>query len=121
VCLYGIFISGVTLDDQKLVDGALYGLGAARLTPLEASWTASIQVPKRGPVVGCGCKSGGRGRSLTVMIAVAEVMWHRGVDLYGYQNMALKNPSTLGCNSCLAPIPSRSTRICQAHRHAKHR
>ena len=27
ICLYGIFISGVTLDDQVLVNTTLYGLG----------------------------------------------------------------------------------------------
>ena len=45
---------------------------------------------------GADAKAEDGAASLTVMIAVAEVMWHRGVDLYGYQNMALKNPFDAG-------------------------
>jgi len=33
VCLYGIFISGVTLDDQDLVNGTLYGVGGTKEKP----------------------------------------------------------------------------------------
>ena len=31
-----------------------------------------------------------------MLTSVAEVMWHHGVDLYSYQNMALKRPFDAG-------------------------
>ena len=39
-----------------------------------------------------------------MLTSVAEVMWHRGVDLYSYQNMALKRPFDAG----IPPISTSS-------------
>ena len=33
--------------------------------------------------------------SLSVLVSVAEVMWHHGVDLYSHQQLALKRPFDL--------------------------
>ena len=97
VCLYGIFISGVTLDDQKLVDGALYGLGGSKANTTGGFMDCfNPKYLNADRLWGADAKAEDGAASLTVMIAVAEVMWHRGVDLYGYQNMALKNPFDAG-------------------------
>jgi hypothetical protein len=46
--------------------------------------------------------------SLAIMISVAEVMWHHGVDLYSYQKMAMKKPFDAGLSLMLpsAAVPS---------------
>lgn len=97
VCLYGIFIAGVTLDDQKLVDGALYGLDGTRANPSGGFMDCFKPKYIRADVMwGADTKAEDGAASLTVMTEVAEVMWHRGVDLYGYDNMALKKPFDAG-------------------------
>ena len=97
VCLYGIFLSGVTLDDQKLVDGTLYGLGGTEANPTGGFMDCfNPKYMNVDSIWGADAKAEDAAASLTVMASVAEVMWHRGVDLYGYQDLALKKPFDAG-------------------------
>jgi hypothetical protein len=93
VCLYGIFISGVTLDDQDLVNGTLYGVGGTKEKPtggfMDCFKPACIRDDR---LWGADQKPEDQIASLAIMISVAEAMWHRGVDLYSFQDKALKKP-----------------------------
>ena len=91
VCLYGVFIAGETLNDQSLVDLALYGqLGTKdKVTGgfMDCFQPACL---RDGVVWGADTKPGEQMASACVLTTVTEVMWHHGVDLYGYQQAALK-------------------------------
>jgi len=97
VCLYGIFISGVTLDDQDLVAGTLYGLGGTMEKPtggfMDCFGPACIREDR---LWGADEKPEDQMASLAILTSVAEVMWHRGVDLYSHQDRALKKPFDAG-------------------------
>ena len=106
ICLYGIFLSGVTLDDQVLVDATLYGLGGNPENPdggfLSCFAPTCMRVDGRwGP----NRDDADRFASLSVLIGVAEVMWHHGVDLYSRQQFALKRPFDLACRPPRPPRP----------------
>jgi hypothetical protein len=91
VCLYGVFIAGVTLNDQAMEDLALYGQGGTRehLTGgfMDCFKPACL---RDGVVWGADKKIEEQMAALCVLTTVAEVMWHRDVDLYGYQDKAMK-------------------------------
>jgi hypothetical protein len=91
VCLYGIFISGIVLEDQALVDPALYGLGGTK-EKITGGFLSDFgpATLRDGVIWGGATKADDRMASVAVMTTVAEVMRHRGVDLYGYQGRALK-------------------------------
>jgi hypothetical protein len=105
VCLYGIFIAGVTLDDQATVNGTLCGLGGSPEKPTGGfmdCFTASAPLCLRDDCLwGADPKPEDQMASLAIMTSVAEVMWHHGVDLYGYQNQALKKPFDAGLSLLL--------------------
>jgi len=92
VCLYGIFIAGETLNDQSLVDLALYGPGGTK-DKLTGGFMDCFKpyVLSEGVAWGAGTsKIDDQLAAASVLTAVAEVLWHRGVNLYGYQDAALK-------------------------------
>jgi hypothetical protein len=97
VCLYGIVISGVTLGDQDMVTGTLYGLGGTTEKPtggfMDCFRPAYIREDR---LWGADEKPEDQIASLAIMTSVAEVMWRRGVDLYSHQDMALKKPFDAG-------------------------
>jgi hypothetical protein len=111
VCLYGVFISGVTLNDEALVDSALYGLGGSREKPdggfLDCFKPSCLRDDGRW---GVDEKPEDQVVSVCVLTSVAEVMWHHGVDLYGYQNVALKRPFDAGVppTTAISPTPTTS-------------
>lgn len=91
VCLYGVFIAGVTLDDQALVNLALYGPSGTqdKVTGgfMDCFKPACMH---DGIVWGADTKIDDQMAALSVLTTVAEVMWHHGKDLYGYQDEAMK-------------------------------
>jgi hypothetical protein len=91
VCLYGIFIAGETLGDQALMDLSLHGPGGSQDNVtggfLDCFKPACL---RDGVVWGADTKIEEQMAALCVLTTVAEVMWHRGVDLYGYQDSAIK-------------------------------
>jgi hypothetical protein len=91
VCLYGVFIAGETLNDQPLVNLALYGPGGTgdKVTGgfMDCFNTACL---RDGTVWGADTKPEEQMAAVCVLTTVAEVMWHHGVDLYDYQDKALK-------------------------------
>jgi hypothetical protein len=91
VCLYGLFITGVTLNDQALLDSALYGPGGTKDNVtggfMDCFKPACL---REGVVWGADTKIEEQMAALCVLTTVAEVMWHQGTDLYGYQNTAMK-------------------------------
>jgi hypothetical protein len=91
VCLYGVFVAGVTLNDQALVDLALYGRGGNKdkVTGgfMDCFKPACLH---DGVVWGADTKIEEQMAAVCVLTTVAEVMWRHGVDLYGYQDMAIK-------------------------------
>ena len=105
VCLYGIFISGVTLDDQDMVKGTLYGLGGSKEKPTGGFMDCFNPSPptclRDDRLWGADQKPEDQIASLAIMISVAEVMWHHGVDLYSYRNMAMKKPFDAGLSLIL--------------------
>jgi hypothetical protein len=97
VCLYGVFISGVTLNDEVLVDSALYGLEGSREKPAGGFFDCFKPSCLRDDCLwGADEKTEDQIVSVCVLTSVAEVMWHHGVDLYSYQNMALKRAFDAG-------------------------
>lgn len=91
VCLYGLFIAGETLNDQALVDLSLYGPGGTK-DKLTGGFMDCFKPDclRDGVVWGADTKLEEQVAAVCVLTTVAEVMWHRGVDLYGYQDKALK-------------------------------
>jgi hypothetical protein len=91
VCLYGLFVAGVTLNDQALVDLALYGPDGTKdhVTGgfMDCFKSACL---RDGVIWSADTKVEEQMAALCVLTTVAEVMWHHGVDLYGYQDMAMK-------------------------------
>jgi hypothetical protein len=91
VCLYGLFVAGVTLDDQALEDLSLYGPGgnSDRVTGgfMDCFKPACLH---EGVIWGADTKPEDQMAAASVLTTVAEVMWHRGVDLYAYQDQAMK-------------------------------
>jgi len=91
VCLYGVFITGETLNDQALVDLALYGPGGTKNKVTGGFMDCFNPACLRDGVVwGADTKIEEQMAAVCVLTTVAEVMWHHGVDLYAYQDMALK-------------------------------
>jgi hypothetical protein len=91
VCLYGLFIEGVTLNDQAQVDLALYGPGGTKDKVTGGFMDCFNSACLRDGVVwGADTKIEEQMAAVGVLTTVAEVMWHRGVDLYGYQEAAMK-------------------------------
>jgi hypothetical protein len=91
VCLYGVFVAGVTLNDQPLVDLALYGPGGTK--DKVAGGFMDCFTPAclhDGVLWGADTKIEEQMAAVCVLTTVAEVMWHHGVDLYGYQGSAMK-------------------------------
>jgi hypothetical protein len=92
VCLYGLFIAADTLNDASMMDIALYGQGGTR-DKLTGGFMDCFKpdVLREGTVWGVGSpKIDDQMAALSVLTAVAEVMWHHGVDLYGYKDAAMK-------------------------------
>jgi hypothetical protein len=91
VCLYGVFIAGVTLHDQTLVDQALYGLEGSK-TKVTGGFMDCFNSGclRDGVVWGADTNLEEQMAAVCVLTTVAEVMWRRGVDLYGYQDRAMK-------------------------------
>jgi len=91
VCLYGVFIAGVTLDDQALVDQALYGLDGSNAKVTGGFMDCfNSGCLRDGVVWGAETKLEEQMAAACALTTVAEVMWRRGVDLYGYQDRAMK-------------------------------
>jgi hypothetical protein len=105
VCLYGIFISGITLDDQEMVNGALYGLGGSKEKPnggfMDCFKSSPPTCLRDDRLWGADQKPEDQIASLAIMVSVAEVMWRHGVDLYSYQNKAMKKPFDAGLSLIL--------------------
>lgn len=91
VCMYGLFVTGVTLNDQALVDLALYGPGGTR-DKLTGGFMDCFNPGclRDGVVWGRDKKMEEQMAAVCVLTTVAEVMWHHGVDMYGYQDRAMK-------------------------------
>lgn len=92
VCLYGMLIAGETLNDSAMMDLALFGQGGSK--DKVTGGFMDVFKPgflRDGAVWGAGPKLDDQMAALSVMTAVAEVLWHHGVDLYGYQDAALRH------------------------------
>lgn len=91
VCLYGLLAAGVTLNDQALVDLALYGPDGSK-DKVTGGFMDCFQPAclHAGVIWGADTKIEEQMAALCVLTTVAEVMWHRGVDLYHYQDAAMK-------------------------------
>jgi len=93
VCLYGLFVAGVTLNDQALLDLALYGPGGTK-DALTGGFMDCFNPAclRHGVIWGAEAEPQNQMAAVAVLTTVAEVMWHRGLDLYSYQDRALKQP-----------------------------
>jgi hypothetical protein len=91
VCLYGLFITGETLNDPALVDLALYGPGGTK-DKVTGGFMDCFNPAclREGVVWGADTKLEEQMAAVCVLTTVAVVMWHHGVDLYGYQDAAMK-------------------------------
>lgn len=91
VCLYGVFIAGEILKDQTLIDLALYGQGGTKDNVTGGFMDCFKPVCLRDGVIwGADTKIDEQMAAVCVLTTVAEVMWHHSVDLYDYQDKALK-------------------------------
>ena len=91
VCLYGLFISGETLGDDGLIDLSLYGPGGTKDNVTGGFMDCfKSSCLRDGVIWGADTKPEEQMAALCVMTTVAEVMWHHGVDLYGYHDSAIK-------------------------------
>jgi hypothetical protein len=91
VCLYGLFIAGETLNDQQLTDLALYGPGGTQ-QKITGGFMDCFKPDclRDGVIWGLDIKLEDQLAAVSVLTTVAEVMSRHGVDLYSYQNAALK-------------------------------
>jgi hypothetical protein len=100
VCLYGQFIAGATLNDQTLLALALYGPGGSKDNVTGGFMDCFKSACLRDGVIwGADTKIEEQMASLCALTTVAEVMWHRGVDLYSYQDSAIKKAYDAALNS----------------------
>jgi hypothetical protein len=91
VCLYGQFIAGVTVNDQALIDLALYGPGGSKNNVTGGFMDCfKSSCLRDGVIWGADTKIEEQTAAVSVLTTVAEVMWHRGVDLYGYHDSAIE-------------------------------
>lgn len=92
ICLYGVFIAGETLDNQSLVNMALYGQGGSK-DKVTGGFMDCFQPScmRAGVVWGSDKQIDNQMAALCVLTTVAEVMWHHGVNLYSYDNCAIQN------------------------------
>jgi hypothetical protein len=91
VCLYGQFIAGATLNDQALIDLALYGPGGSKDNVTGGFMDCfKPNCMRDGVIWGADTKIEEQMASLCALTTVAEVMWHRGINLYDYQDKAMK-------------------------------
>jgi endoglucanase len=91
VCLYGLFIAGETLNDQAMVDLALYGPGGTESTVTGGFMDCfKPSCLRDGVIWGADAKIEDQMASVCILTTIAQVMWHQGVDLYDYQDKALK-------------------------------
>ncbi|MFO1478385.1 MAG: hypothetical protein U1F98_17265 [Verrucomicrobiota bacterium] len=112
VCLYGVFIAGVTLNDPALVEPTLYGRGGTRDHVTGGFMDCFKQACLRDGVIwGADTKMEEQMAAVCVLTTVAEVMRHHGLDLYAHQDRALKksyDASVAAVNgdvSKLLPLP----------------
>ena len=104
VCLYGLLIAGETLNEPSMMDLALFGQGGNR-DKVKGGFMDCFKpdVIREGVVWGAGSpKIDDQMAALSVMTAVAEILWHHSVDLYSYQDAALKRSFDAG----LKPVGS---------------
>jgi hypothetical protein len=91
VCLYGVFIAGETVNDQALVNLALYGPNGTKDNVIGGFMDCFTPACLRDGVIwGADAKIEEQMAAVCVLTTVAEVMWHRGVDWYSYQDRAMK-------------------------------
>jgi hypothetical protein len=91
VCLYGQFIAGATLNDQSLINLSLFGPGGTKDNVTGGFMDCfKPNCLRDGVIWGADTKVEEQMAAVCVLTTVAEVMWHRGVDLYDYQDGALK-------------------------------
>ena len=88
--LYGVLVSGMTVNDQALIDDALYGLGGSKEKPAGGFMAFSSGIKADGHWDDGNIDN--LSVSLPILINVAEVMWHNGIDLYRDKNGVLKRP-----------------------------
>jgi hypothetical protein len=98
VCLYGVFIAGEILNDASMVNVALFGRGGTK-DKLTGGFMDCFKpdVLREGTVWGAGNqKIDDQMAALSVLIAVAEVLWHQNTDLYSYHGAVLKHAFDAG-------------------------
>lgn len=95
-----VFITGVVTDDEELIHLGLFGPGGAR--GKTHWWEGQPNAQPNGMELHFSPRSirddglwgegamGYQFMALQALIAYAEIMWHRGVDLYSYRDGALK-------------------------------
>jgi hypothetical protein len=101
VCLYGVFIAGEVLNDSSMVNVALFGQGGSN-DKLTGGFMDCFkqEVLREGTVWGVGNpKIDDQMAALSVLIAVAEVLWHQNTDLYSYHGAVLKKSFDAGLGS----------------------
>lgn len=101
VCLYGVFIAGETLNDPSMMNLALFGQGGTKDRVTGGFMDCfKPDVLRDGVVWAAGNqKIDDQMAALSVLTAVAEVLWHHNVDLYSYQDAMLKRSFDAGLNS----------------------
>ncbi len=95
VSLYGVFIAGEVLHNSTLINVALYGQGGSK-EKVTGGFMDCFQPTcmRAGLVWGADKQIDNQMAALAVLTTVAEVMWHHGVNLYSYQDSAIRNAYT---------------------------
>lgn len=101
VCLYGLFIAGETLNDRPMTELALFGQGGS-VDNVTGGFMDCFKpaVLRDGVIWGAAASLPDQISAMSVLTAVAEVMWHRGVDLYSYKDAAIEK----SYNAALKPL-----------------
>jgi hypothetical protein len=101
VCLYGVFIAGEILNDPSMVNASLFGQGGSKDNLTGGFMDCFKQdVLREGTVWGAGNqKIDDQMAALSVLTAVAEVLWHQNTDLYSYRGAVLKRAFDAGLSS----------------------
>jgi hypothetical protein len=114
VCLYGIFIAGETLNDPSLIDLSVYGPGGSNDNVTGGFMDCfKPNFLHEGALWGAGSSIDDQISSLSVMTTVAELMWHRGVNLYAYKDAVVKQSFDAALKSIWRSASTCRRRLCQ--------
>ncbi len=99
VCLYGVLIAGESLHNKALTNLAIYGEGGTKFNVTGGFMDCFRPTCMHAGVIwGADKQIDNQMAALSVLTTVAEVLLHNGVNLYNYDNSAIKTAYSTAYN-----------------------